>query len=116
METYPTEDTVSAALCEAYRLLREDMQQYIENAEGYGDDSASWTDEEIDTAGELIGDLAMTLRWILGPHRSAEHGRCATCDTDWPCQVVRVMHELLTHPDTQMYKLTQRKRDEAMHA
>lgn len=104
-------DTIPSVLSDAYRLAHEKLFEYVENAEDYGDDHDHWSAEQIDTACDLLGELGMILRRAVAPHRADNRGNCTTCATPWPCPVIRVVHELVTDPDTQIYQITLAKRD-----
>ncbi|MGH3620641.1 MAG: hypothetical protein ACRDQ5_02475 [Sciscionella sp.] len=104
-------NTIPSVLSDAYRHAHQELFEYVENAEDYGEDNNDWSDEQIDTARDLIGELAMILRRTFAPHKADNRGSCTTCATPWPCPIIRVVHELVTNPDTQIYQITLAERD-----
>lgn len=103
--------TISPAVADAFRLLRADLYGRLDQAEFVAGGWDEWTDREVDTIRELIGDLVFIVRQLLREHEVRDTGDCRICASAWPCRVVTTIHLIATDPERQLAALTQRVAD-----
>ena len=85
-----------------------DIRDRLEEVEFLATKSYDWTEDDIDSAREVIPDLITVIQKILAPHDHTRNGSCPPCGADWPCAAVRTTHGLLTDPDRELCKLVER--------
>jgi hypothetical protein len=101
-------DAITPALADAFRLLRQDIYGYLDEAEFLSTKLAEWTPEDARSARRLVPDLVTIVRGILLDHKETAVGTCATCATRWPCSTVHTIHGLVTNPDHEFMKIARR--------
>lgn len=82
----------------AYRLLREHLYRYLDEAEYLAMKCADWTDTDSDTARDLIPDLVDAIRTSLAAHTADDADQCVPCERPWPCRTVQTIHGVITDP------------------
>jgi hypothetical protein len=103
---------LSPASADAFGLLREDLYIHLEEADCLANQHAEWSDEDIQTARGLIGDLVLALRGLLIEHQLQTSGDCQICTSAWPCPVVTTIHAFVKDPQRQFVALLRRARDD----
>jgi hypothetical protein len=106
-------DTISPAMAEAYRLLRTELYSQLDEAESLATQYDEWSDQDVDTAREMIPDLVLVIRGLLVEHGTLASGDCRMCTSAWPCQVVETIHALLNDPQHQFVSLVSQVNDGA---
>jgi hypothetical protein len=106
-------DTISPAVTDAFRLLRIDLYAHLDEAEFLATKFDEWSEQDVDTARELIPDLVVVIRGLIGEHESDRHGECRICASAWPCPVVTKIHALVKDPDSQFVALLRRAIEDA---
>lgn len=101
-------DVLSPALSDAFRLLRQDIAGYLDEAEFLATKLDAWTIEDTVVARNLVPDLTTIVRGILLDHRETVVGRCHACNSAWPCSTVRTIHGLVTDPNHEFVKIARR--------
>jgi hypothetical protein len=101
-------DAMTPALADAFRLLRQDIYGYLDEAEFLSTKLTEWTPEDARTARRLVPDLVTIVRGILLDHKETAVGTCVTCNTCWPCSAVNTIHGLVKDPDHEFVKIAQR--------
>lgn len=99
---------ISPAVADAFRLLRADLYHHLDQAEFLVGGWDGWSDWEVNTIRELVGDLVLIIRQLLREHEVQDTGDCRICASVWPCQVVTTVHTLVTDPERQLAGLTHR--------
>lgn len=90
---------ISPAVADAFRLLRTDLYSHLDEAEFLASKLQEWSPADIERARQLIPDLLVVIRGLLGEHEVDPSGVCRICASAWPCPVVTTIHELVTDPD-----------------
>jgi hypothetical protein len=103
--------TLSPALADAGHLLHEDLYDHLHEAEYLAEQDSAWSTDDGETARELIGDLALAIRRLLGEHKLQPSADCQICTSAWPCPVVTTIHAVLKDPQRQFVALFRRARD-----
>jgi hypothetical protein len=101
-------DTISPAVADAHRLLRQDLYGYLDEAEYLSTKLDGWTPEDARSARDLIPDLTMIVRGVLLDHRESTDGVCLACDSAWPCASVSTVHGLIKDPNREFVKIARR--------
>lgn len=101
-------DAITPALADAFRLLRQDIYGYLDEAEFLATKLTEWTPDDARSARRLVPDLVTIVRGILLDHKETAAGTCATCETGWPCSTVNTIHGLVTNPDREFLKIARR--------
>jgi hypothetical protein len=104
--------TVPPALADAGHLLHEDLYNHLHEAEYLAEQDGEWSTDDGETARELIGDLALVMRRLLGEHQLQSSGDCQICPSAWPCPVVTTIHATVKDPQRQFVALVRRARDD----
>ncbi|MGH3684045.1 MAG: hypothetical protein ACRDRU_12265 [Pseudonocardiaceae bacterium] len=104
-------DTHSPAFTDALGLLGNDLLVHLDEAEALATQRAEWSDEEMATARELIGDLLLVIRGLLIEHERQASGDCRICTCAWPCPVVTTIHATVKDPQNQFVVLVTRARN-----
>lgn len=104
--------TLSLACADAFGLLREDFYTHLEEADCLANQDGEWSDDDIQTARGLIGDLVLALRGLLIEHQLQPSGDCRICTSTWPCPVVTTIHVFVKDPERQFVALVLRARDD----
>ncbi|MPZ66684.1 MAG: hypothetical protein GEU83_14630 [Pseudonocardiaceae bacterium] len=104
-------DTLSPVVADAFRLLQTDLYEYLDEAEFVASRCGEWSEEDVDTARELIPDLVVVIRGVLGEHGPQPAGDCRICTVPWPCPVVTTIHALLKDPEHHFTLLLRRATD-----
>jgi hypothetical protein len=100
----------SAVIAEAFSLVRQDLYLHLEEVEDFADEE-DWTEEQLEWAHELLGELCAVLREVLFVHRP-EDGVCQACGHQWPCSVVVLIHAEVKSPQRHFVRLLQQRRTE----
>jgi hypothetical protein len=100
-------DQITPALADAFRLLRQDICGYLDEAEFLSTKLTEWTNEDAATARRLVPDLVTIVRGILLDHKETVVGTCGRCNTRWPCSTVHTIHGLIKNPDHEFLKIAQ---------
>lgn len=103
---------LSLACADAFGLLREDLCTHLEEADCLANQDGEWSDDDIQTARGLIGDLVLALRGLLIEHQLQTCGVCRICRCGWPCPVVTTIHAFVKDPQRQFVALVLRARDD----
>jgi hypothetical protein len=101
-------DEMTPALAEAFRLLRQDIYGYLDEAEFLSTKLTEWTEEDAESARRLVPDLVTIVRGILADHKETAAATCPRCNTRWPCSTVNTIHALVKNPDHEFLKIIQR--------
>ena len=101
-------DPIAPAVSDAYDLLQTDLRGHLDEAESLATTCQEWTDQDADTARELIPDLVLVIRGLLLEHQLRPNGGCRICSAPWPCPVVTSIHALLKAPEHQFVALANR--------
>jgi hypothetical protein len=104
--------TLSPALADAGHLLHEDLYDHLHEAEYLAEQDGEWSTDDGETARELIGDLALAIRRLLGEHKLQPSADRQICTSAWPCPVVTTIHAVLKDPQRQFVALVRRARDD----
>ena len=104
--------TLSPALADAGHLLHEDLYDHLHEAEYLAEQDGEWSTDDGETARELIGDLALAIRRLLGEHKLQPSADCQICTSAWPCPVVTTIHAVVKDPQRQFVALVLRARDD----
>ena len=104
-------DALQPAVADAFRLLRQDIYGYLDEAEFLATKVGRWSPEDTTSARNLVPDLTTIVRGILLDHEESAVGTCPTCNTRWPCSSVRTIHGLVKDPTHEFMKLAQRAHD-----
>lgn len=84
-------------------MVQQDLYRHMEEVEYLAEDE--WSDAQVELVRELISELTMIVRHVLGAHRADRAGRCPSCENVWPCQVVVTVHSLVKDPDHHFVRL-----------
>lgn len=103
-------DTISPVLVNAFQLLQEDLYGHLDDAECLATKLDEWSDQDINTARELIPALVIVIRGVLIEHEVQDSGECQTCSSAFPCPVVTAIHSLLKDPEYELVALARRAR------
>lgn len=103
--------TLSPVHAEAFALLRDDLCAHLDEADSLASQIPDWSDDDMKTARELIGDLVLVLRGVLIEHQLQSSGDCRICTSTWPCPVVSTIHTLVKDPQRQFVALVRRARN-----
>jgi hypothetical protein len=95
-------------VADAFDLLHKDLYHHLDEAEFLVRKFQEWTEENIDTARQLIPDLVIIVRGLLLDHQVRSDGDCRICRSAWPCPVVTLIHGLLKDPQRQYVELVNR--------
>ncbi|HEX5403457.1 MAG TPA: hypothetical protein VFX16_14265 [Pseudonocardiaceae bacterium] len=101
-------DKIEPALADAFRLLRQDISGYLDEAEFLATKLSEWSEEDAQSARNLVPDLTTIVRGILLDHKESSAETCPTCNTRWPCSTVRTIHGLVKDPTHEFVKIAQR--------
>jgi hypothetical protein len=104
-------DTLSAAVADAYALLRADLYRHLDDAEFLAAKHDGWSERDTEAARALIPDLVQVIRELLAEHAPDRAGVCHVCAFCWPCPVVATIRDLLKDPDRQFVTLLVRPPD-----
>ncbi|HWR47030.1 MAG TPA: hypothetical protein VN327_05355 [Pseudonocardiaceae bacterium] len=106
-------DTLAPAVADAFGLLQMNLYRHLDEAEFLARKCRDWTEEDVETARELIPDLVIVIRGLLFDHQVRRGGgNCRTCASAWPCPVVTLVHGLIKDPDRQFIALVSRVDEE----
>ncbi|MGQ0778361.1 MAG: hypothetical protein ACT4NY_28795 [Pseudonocardiales bacterium] len=108
--------TLSPLFADAFRLLRDDLYGHLDDAEFLTTKCDEWSDQDIDTAGELIVALVTVVRGLLIEHEPQTSGECRICRSVFPCQVVTAIHGLLKDPEQEYIEMVRRARARSLDA
>ncbi|MGH3930587.1 MAG: hypothetical protein ACRDTF_11495 [Pseudonocardiaceae bacterium] len=103
-------DEFSPFLADAFQLVQQDLYGHLDEAEFLATKLQDWSDEDVDTARELIPHLVIVIRGLLIEHEPQPSGECQTCLSACPCPVMTAVHSLLKDPENQFCKLLRRVR------
>ncbi|MGH3721604.1 MAG: hypothetical protein ACRDRI_22710 [Pseudonocardiaceae bacterium] len=103
--------TPTPLLADALDLLGYDLLVHLDEADNLADQRARWSEEDITTARELIGDLVLVIRGLLTEHELQPSGDCTVCAVEWPCPVVISIHAVLKDPERQFVTLVRRSQE-----
>lgn len=106
-------DTISPAMSDAFRLLRTDLYEHLDEAEFLASKFDDWSERDTDTARELIPDLVLVIRGLIGEHEAQASGECRICKSAWPCPVVTTIHARVKDPQHQFVSLVSQAKDDA---
>lgn len=103
-------NALSPVQADAYRLVHQDLYRHLDEAEFLAAKYDEWSEEDSQTARELIPDLITVIRGLVVMHEPPQggHGMCRTCAAMWPCRAIETIHGLLKDPDRQFVKLASR--------
>jgi len=100
--------TISPAVAEAFSLLQDNLYGHLDEAEYLADKLSEGSEEDIDTARQLIPDLVLVIRGLLVEHWIRAGGECPICESAWPCPVVTTVHAFIKDPQEQYVALIRR--------
>lgn len=101
-------DQIQPAMLDAFRLLRQDITGYLDEAEFLATKLESWSPEDQLTVRNLVPDLTTIVRGIILDHKETLSGACQGCNNPWPCSTVRTIHGLVKSPEHEFVKIAQR--------
>lgn len=101
-------DELQPAVADAFRLLRQNITGYLDEAEYLATRLGEWTPKDVLIARRLVPDLTTIVRGIVLDHRETAVGTCPTCNTRWPCSAIRTIHGLVTDPTHEFVKIARR--------
>ncbi len=99
-------DNISAAVTNAFSLLRIDLYRHLDQADFLAGSWETWNEQDLNTIRELIWDLVQIVRQMLREHQFQDTGDCRVCISAWPCSVVTTIHDLVMSPEHQLVALT----------
>ncbi|MGH3772798.1 MAG: hypothetical protein ACRDRW_15640 [Pseudonocardiaceae bacterium] len=99
-------------LADALDLLGYDLLAHLDEADNVADQRGRWSDEDMTTARELIGDLVLIIRRLLTEHQLQPSGDCTGCAATWPCPVVVSIHAVVKDPERQFVALVLRSHED----
>lgn len=108
MEPTKPPEPISPALADAFRLLRQDIYGYLDEAEFLATKLDDWADDDVESARQLVPDLVTTIRGIVLVHKETAVGVCGACNSPWPCSTVTTIHGLVKDPEREFYKIAHR--------
>ncbi|MGH3773784.1 MAG: hypothetical protein ACRDRW_20740 [Pseudonocardiaceae bacterium] len=104
--------TLSPVVADAVGLLHMNLYRHLDEAEFLARKFQDWTEEDADTARELIPDLVVVIRGLLYDHQvRRDTDTCRTCASAWPCPVVTLIHSLIKDPQRGFIALVTRADD-----
>lgn len=89
----------SPALDDAFRLLRNDLYEYLEEAEYLPDRLEHLITPELEPLTRVVGDLVTVVRGVVAHHQADEDIVCTVCKTEYPCLAVSTIRELVKDPN-----------------
>jgi hypothetical protein len=104
--------TLAPVFADAFRLLREDLCDHLDEADSLANQDDEWSAEDSETARELINDLLLVIRGLMIEHKLQANGDCRTCASAWPCPVITSIHALVKDPERQFVALVTRARND----
>src|SRR5262245_29038470 len=99
--------TTSPIEAEAFRLLRDNLYEHLEEAE-YLADAGPWSPEQAESIRTVMSALVTIIRSLMAQHdppRAPARRYCATCNTYWPCPGIYAIYKVLKDPDGELVKL-----------
>jgi hypothetical protein len=84
---------------DAFLLLRTDLYDHLGQADELALKCDEWTEQDANTARELIPALVNMIRALLIEHAVTPQGNCRICSSVWPCPVVTTIHGLVKDPE-----------------
>jgi hypothetical protein len=104
--------TISPALEHAFRLLRNDLYLYLDEAEFLTTVDEDWGEDTTESARKLILDLVEVIRRVVAEHVEGDHGDCRFCHRQsWPCPSIQSIHSVLRDPDREFVRLVATSKD-----
>jgi hypothetical protein len=103
-------EALQPAVADAFRLLRQDIYGYLDEAEFLATKLGEWSCEDAHSARCLVPDLVGIVRGILLDHKETSAGACPTCGGRWPCATVCTIHGLVKDPTHEFVKIALRAR------
>lgn len=103
--------TLAPVFADAFRLLREDLCNHLEEADTLANQDDEWSAEDSGAARELINDLLLVIRGLMIEHKLQANGDCRTCTSAWPCPVIVSIHAFVKDPERQFVTLARRAQD-----
>jgi len=100
------DNNTELALGNALDLLRRSLRDRLEHAEFLATCWEGWSEMEAEAARGIIEDLVQIVRGFLRDHKPTPERKCARCESPWPCQVVAVIHEVMTDPERRLATFT----------
>lgn len=104
--------TMSPVVADAFHLLHRDLYDHLAEAEFLALKCQTWSEQDADTARQLIPDLVVVIHGLLIEHEAQPSGQCRICPSVWPCPVVRTIHALVKDPDRRFVELVRRARED----
>ena len=100
----------SPIMMDAFELLRYDLYEHLDEAEALALGNNCWSEEQIDSAYELIPHMVAPVRKLVIDHKDDPNGQCVNCGAVWPCSVVRTIHDVVKDPKGEFVKLVSQAR------
>ena len=100
---------LSPVVDDAIRLLAQDLYHHLDQAEFLAAKYERWSEEDSESARQLIQDLITVIRGLVVLHATPRGTVCRTCDMAWPCQALETLHRLVKDPDKEFVKILNRK-------
>jgi hypothetical protein len=94
-------DDRAPVIADAFRLLRRDLCEHLDEAEALATERDTWSEEDEAAARDLISDLVTVIRGMLAQHRDRDSGPCTACAVPAPCSVVTTIHRLVKDQERQ---------------
>lgn len=88
-------DARSVITGDALTLLAATYTHYLDEIDSLANQWADWSDDEVMTIRELVGDFVFLTRRLLRDHAYTEASVCGVCLTEWPCRAIALIHSLL---------------------
>ena len=104
--------TTTPVEADAFRLLRDNLYEHLEEAE-YLADAGNWSEAQRDSIRAVISDLVTIVRGLIAQHeapKTAAPKHCQACGTAWPCPGFHTIYKLVKNPNGEFVKLIQARR------
>ncbi|RZS34312.1 hypothetical protein EV193_10999 [Herbihabitans rhizosphaerae] len=101
---------------DARQLLRYNLYEHLDEAEFLATKTADWTDDDADTARDLIPDLINVIRGVLVEHSTPAASTCPACRVPWPCPTLSTVHRLIKDPDNKLVTIRARAVEQRLSA
>jgi hypothetical protein len=90
--------TISPVVADAFRLLRMDLYGHLDEAAFLAEKNGEWSDQDRDTARELIPDLVIVICGLLVEHDAQAGGHRRICTSAARRAGTSVMPQLRIDP------------------
>ncbi|HET9256907.1 MAG TPA: hypothetical protein VFO16_17165 [Pseudonocardiaceae bacterium] len=102
--------SAQSPLDDAMELLDQDLLLHLDQADELATQIREWSEQDMDSARKVIGDLVLIIRGLLVEHEWQPGNECRICARAWPCPVATTIHAFLKDPDREFVTLIHRVR------